>query len=217
MQPVTAGVSMKAIGLQQVFAVLCTLSLAAGQSSSKKGILARPGVRAYITRYYIEEPSPGSTYETGPLHVLFSDGTHVVQNLPPKEKSTQTNIVFNQEGFSDVQLAEDRKTIGWTETYDNCGTSYAVPLFVVIYRSGKIVQRIHSAQMVWSWMFFDRGKRVAVVWGPTHGPEVGDYMLYDVRTGKLLAEVYGDAETQALKPDAPPWAKQLEGRLMESN
>jgi len=67
--------------------------------------------------------------------------------------------------------------------------------------------------MVWNWMFVDRGERVAVVWGPTHGPEVGDYMLYDVRTGKLLAEVYGDAEIQALKPDAPQWAKRLEERL----
>ena len=204
---------MKPIGVQHVLAVLCLLSLAFAQSSNQEGHKSRPSSRAYITRYYIEDPNPGSTYETGPLHILFSDGTHVIQDLPPKEKSTENNIVFNQEGFSDVQLAEDRKTIGWAETYDNCCTSYAVPLGVVLYRSGTIVQRIHSAQMVWNWMFVDRGERVAIVWGPTHGPEVGDYMLYNVRTGKLLAEVYGDAETQALKPDAPQWAKRLEERL----
>jgi len=204
---------MKPLGLQHLFAFFCMLSLAAAQSSGQKGNQSRPRSRAYIAQYYIEEHSPGSTYETGPLHILFSDGSHVIQDLPPKEKSTETDIVLNQEGFSDVQLAEDRKTIGWTETYDNCCTSYAVPLFVVIYRSGKIVQRIHSAQMVWSWMFVDRAKRVAIVWGPTHGPEVGDYMLYDVKTGKLLAEVYGDAETQALQPDAPLWANGLEERL----
>jgi hypothetical protein len=204
---------MKPTGVQHLLAVLCLLSLAAAQSSNKEGYKSRPSSRAHITQHYIENPRPNSTYETGPLHILFSDGTHVVQDLPPKEKSTENNIVFNQEGFSDVQLAEDRKTIGWTETYDNCGTSYAVPLFVVLYRSGKTIQRLHSGQMVWNWMFVDRGERVAVVWGPTHGPEVGDYMLYDVRTGKLLAEVYGDAEIQALKPDAPQWAKRLEERL----
>jgi len=204
---------MKPTGVQHVVAVLCLLSLAAAQSSNQEGYKSRPSSRAYITQYYIENPRPSSTYETGPLHILFSDGTHVVQDLPPKEKSTENNIVFNQEGFSDVQLAEDRKTIGWTETYDNCGASYAVPLFVVLYHSGKIIQRIHSGQMVWNWIFVDRGERVAVVWGPTHGPEVGDYILYDVRTGKLLAEVYGDAEIQALKPDAPQWAKSLEERL----
>jgi hypothetical protein len=204
---------MKLIGVQHVIVVLCMLSLAAAQSGNEEGRKSRPSSRTYITQFYIEDPSPVSTYETGPLHILFSDGTHIIQDLPPKEKSTENNIVLNQEGFSDVQLAEDRQTIGWTETYDNCGTSYAVPLFVVLYQSGKIVQRIHSAQMVWNWMFVDRGERVAIIWGPTHGPEVGDYMLYEVRTGKLLAEVYGDAETQALKPDAPQWAKRLEERL----
>lgn len=112
-----------------------------------------------------------------------------------------------------MQLAEDRQTLGWTETYDNCGTSYAVPVVVVLYRSGKVLQRIQTGQMVWSWMFFERGNKAAVVWGPTHGPEVGDFKLYDVRTGKVLAEVYGDAETQALKADAPSWAKKLEARL----
>jgi hypothetical protein len=188
-------------------------SLAAAQSGDKEGHKSKPSSRAYITRYYIDDPSPGSTYETGPLHIFFSDGTHVVEDLPPKKKSTENDIALNQEGFSDVQLAEDRKTIGWAETYDNCGTSYAVALSVVIYRSGKIVQSIDSGQMVWNWMFVDRGKRVAIVWGPTHGPEVGDFRLYDVRTGKMLAEVYGDGKTQALKPDAPQWAKKLEERL----
>jgi hypothetical protein len=60
------------------------------------------------------------------------------------------------------------------------------------------------------------GKRVAVVFGPTHGPEVGDYQLYDVKTGKLVSEVWGDAETQSLKTDAPDWAKHLQDRLRNS-
>lgn len=177
----------------------------------------KPQSSAYVERYYVADAGPGSTYDTGPLHIVYSDGTNVIQDLPSKKKSTKSNIVFNQEGFSDVQLAEDRQTLGWTETYDNCGTSYAVPLVVVLYRSGKVLQRLQTAQMVWSWMFFERGNRVAVVWGPTHGPEVGDFMLYDVTTGKVLAEVYGDPETQALKPDAPSWAKQLEARSNGNN
>ena len=41
--------------------------------------------------------------------------------------------------------------------------------------------------------------------GLPHGPEVGDYGLYSVATGKLLAEVSGDEEIQGLKPDAPEW------------
>lgn len=55
------------------------------------------------------------------------------------------------------------------------------------------------------------GKQVAVVFG--HGPEVGDYRLYDVKTGKLVSEVWGDADTQSLKTDAPDWAKRLQDHL----
>jgi len=193
-------------------AVLCLLSVSLAQSGNVEN-KKKPSSTAYITAYHIADPAPGSTYETGPLHILFSDGTDVVQDLPPKQRSTENNIVFNQEGFSDVQLAEDRQTLGWTETYDNCCTSYTVPLVVVLYRPGKILRRIDSAQMVWSWMFLEGGKRVAIVWGPTHGPEVGDFVLYDVKTGKVLGEVYGDADTQSLKPNAPEWAKKLEERL----
>jgi hypothetical protein len=62
-------------------------------------------------------------------------------------------------------------------------------------------------------MFLEGGKQVATVFGPTHGPEVGDYQLYDVNTGKLVSEVWGDSETQSLKTDAPGWAKGLQERL----
>jgi hypothetical protein len=202
----------KSVVLPPLLAALCTISLAAAQSG-KNGHDTKPESSAYIERYYVAGATPDSTYDTGPLHIVYSDGTDVIQDLPPKKKSTENDIVFHQEGFSDVQLADDRQTLGWTETYDNCGTSYAVPLVVVVYRSTKVIERIQEGQMVWSWMFFERGKQVGVVWGPTHGPEVGDFKLYDVSTGKVLAEVYGDAGTQALKAQAPSWAKKLEARL----
>jgi hypothetical protein len=48
------------------------------------------------------------------------------------------------------------------------------------------------------------------VWGTTHGPEVGDYQLYDTQTGKMLGEVSGDEEIQGLKSNAPEWAKGAE-------
>ena len=62
--------------------------------------------------------------------------------------------------------------------------------------------------MLWYWTFRDDGKHVAAVWGPTHGPEVGDYQLYDVKTGRQVSEVFGDPETQSLKAGAPEWAKE---------
>lgn len=198
---------MKRVRMRQMFAVLCLCPVAAAQSGGESP------AKTYITKYYIADAAPDSTFETGFLHIVYSDGSEVVQEIPAKKTSTETNAVFNQEGFSDVQLAEDRQTIGWAEMYDNCCTSYSVPLAVVLYRSGKVRCHLQSGQMMWNWMFLKRGARVAIVWGPTHGPEIGDYRLYDVKSCKVLSQVYGDPETQALKNDAPEWTRVLEGKM----
>jgi hypothetical protein len=169
-----------------------------------------PGGDAYIVKCYVDEALPGSAYETGNLHIVYSDKTEVVEMLPAKQKSTEDNIVFNEEGITDPKVATDRRTVGWTENFNNCCTSYSVPLVLAIYTSGKSILHIQQGQMVWYWTFRDGGKRVAAVWGATHGPEVGDYQLYDVKTGRMLAEVYGDEKTQSLRPDAPKWARETE-------
>jgi hypothetical protein len=170
----------------------------------------QPSAGAKITKFYIAEAARGSGYETGPLYIIYSDGTHFIQKLPPLRKSTDKDTVFNAVGISEVQLADDRQTLGWAVQVENCCTSYSVPLSVVVFRSGRVIHSFDSGQMVWNWMFLHGGNQLAVVWGPTHGPEVGDYRLYDVKTGKLVSEVYGDEASQALKADAPEWAKRLE-------
>jgi hypothetical protein len=171
---------------------------------------------AQITKFFVAEPIANSGYETGPLHIIYGDGTEVVQTLPPLKASTDREIAFNAVGFSGVELAQDRQTLGWTINVENCCTSYPVPLSVVVFQHKQVLNTFAQGQMVWSWMFLETGKRVAVVFGPTHGPEVGDYRLYDVKTGKLMSEVWGDEGTQSLKADAPEWAKQLQDHLHHS-
>ena len=161
-----------------------------------------PGGDAYIVKCYVDEALPGSGYETGSLHLVYSDKTEVVETLPAKKKSTEDNIVFHEEGIFDPKVAPDKRTVAWTENFDNCCTSYSVPVVLDIYTSGKRV--VHSLpdrdrRCVWYWAFRSGGERVTAVWGPTHGPEVGDYQLYDVKTGRMVAQVYGDLETQSLQ------------------
>jgi hypothetical protein len=170
-----------------------------------------PNPDAKITKFFIDEAEPGSGYETGPLHILYSDGTHLTQKLPPLKKNTDKERVFNAVGFSQVQLADDEKTLGWAVQVENCCTSYSIPLSIVVFRSGQVLHSFEE-RMVWNWMFVPGGKQLAIVWGATHGPEVGDYRLYDVASGKILSEVWGDEKIQALKDDAPNWAKQLQER-----
>ncbi len=169
-----------------------------------------PGESAYIVKCYVDEKPPGSAYESGNLHIVYSDQTEVVERLTAKKESTENSIVFNEEGITDPKVAPDRRTAGWTENFDNCCTSYSVPLVLAVYTSGKSILHIQQGQMVWYWTFRDGGKRLAAVWGPTHGPEIGDYQLYDVKTGRIVSEVYGDAKTQSLRPKAPAWAKETE-------
>jgi len=161
------------------------------------------------------ERDPDSTYETGPLKIFYSDGTHLVERLPPKRKGGPHEIVSNQEGIEDPQVTDDGKTMGWLETFDNIGDSnYAFPFVVVIFRSGAIQRRIIPERIIWDWKFFDGGKTVGVSLGYPHGEAVADqYKLYDVNTGRLLAEAEVDAELEDLPPGAPEWAKQLEGKV----
>jgi hypothetical protein len=113
------------------------------------------------------------------LPIVYSDGTEVVQTLPPLKSSTDKEIVLNAVGFSRVELAEDRQTLGWTLDVEN--SSHPIPLTVVIFQHKQVLHRFDQGEMVWSWMFVEGGKQVAVVFGPTHGPEVGDYQLYEVK------------------------------------
>lgn len=176
-----------------------------------------PAKDAYIVKYYVDKAAPESDYETGSLHVLYSDKTEVIEKLPAKQKSTDNSVVLNEEGITEPRLAEDKRTIAWTEQFDNGGTSYSVPLVLAVYRSGKNIVEIEQGQMVWNWMFLDGGKRIAAVWGAVHFSDIGDYQLYDTETGKMIAEVVADAEidgkngnVHGLRPDAPAWAKALE-------
>jgi hypothetical protein len=37
-------------------------------------------------------------------------------------------------------VAEDKQTVGWLIDYENCCTSYPIPLTLVIFRSGEIIR-----------------------------------------------------------------------------
>jgi len=161
----------------------------------------------------LEEPKKDSGSETGPLHIVYDGGAEIVRTLPPLRVSTQKEVVFNAVGFSGVQLAADRQTLGWTINVENCCTSYSIPLSLVVFRHKRVLHTFDQRQMIWSWIFVQGGEYVAIVSGPTHGPEIGDFRLYNVTTGNLISEVRGDEQTQALKSNAPEWAKRLQGHF----
>jgi len=113
----------------------------------------------------------------GQIHILDSTGREVI---PPEDK--------DQADCSSPKMAEDKHTVGWLAEYANEGPSYPLPLVLVIYRDGKIIQQIGRGQSIWDWQFRKRGDEVAFWIGPTHGDFIPHFELHDVRSGKLLAQ-----------------------------
>jgi len=175
-----------------------------GQSNEPQKKAKSSPQNAKITQFFIEGPTKNSRYETGPLHIIYDDGTEIVKTLPPLKTGTEKETVFNSVGFSDVQLAEDRQTLGWAIDVENCCTSYPIPLHVVVFRDKRVLRIFNPGLMVWDWEFVQGGRQVKIVSGTVHGSDVGDEQLYDLKSGKLLSDSWGgDENAQAITPEAP--------------
>jgi hypothetical protein len=172
-----------------------------------------PSKVATIEKYSVDTTDPDAYIPTGNLSIAYSDGTMVVEKVPPARKSTANETVFNESGFNDIKISDDKRTIGWSELFENGGTSYPIPEVLVIYRSEKTITHIRQGQMLWDWTFLDGAKQVVAVWGPTHGSSTGDYQLYDARTGRMLSEFMKDTDDKSQRPDVPAWVRQTDQRL----
>lgn len=126
--------------------------------------------------------------QTGPVHVVYSDGRDVAV---PKERG--------QVSTEPPRIAPDRQTVGWAVDFPNYGTSYPIPLVLVIYRSGHILQRIGDALAIYKWQFVAGGRRIAVSSGTVHGWTRLHFTLYDSRTGRRL-KVW-DGEENSTPPE----------------
>ncbi len=115
----------------------------------------------------------------GNLHIIDSRSREFV--APKKD---------DQADCRSPKIAEDKRTVGWLAEYPNPGTSYPIPLSLLIYRDGKIIREIrpNNALAIWDWRFLKSGTEVAFWSGRTHGNFVPHFELRDVRSGRLLAE-----------------------------
>jgi hypothetical protein len=94
----------------------------------------------------------------GALHLVDRSGH---DTKPDKQK--------DQVSFSSPQIADDRQTVGWLAEFPNCCTSYPIPLTLVIYRDGKIIQQLKPGMMIVGWRFRAGGKQVAFCTNTVHG------------------------------------------------
>ena len=136
---------------------------------------------------------PSVAARAGAAEIILPDGRRFVA---PKEKG--------QVGISEAQVAADG-TAGWFVEYNVDGVSYPISGMLVLWRAGKIVRRIQSQQVLYSWAFYDGGQQVAYHDGPLHGETASHCELHDVGTRRVIDKWDGDLAADA----KPAWAAGL--------
>ena len=177
-----------------------------------------PAKDASIVSYCIDDGAKGPGFETGPIRITYSDGTVIIQSLPPL-KNVNACGNYDEVGIIHPKLAGDKVTLGWVVSTWSCCQSYPIPVSLMVFRSGKIIGQIRPIMPIWHWRFADRGKKVAVYCRPTHGSSDNSYYLYEAKTGRLISEASDDCydyyDGCGLPAKAPKWAKQLEHQVKQ--
>jgi hypothetical protein len=105
-----------------------------------------------------------------------------------------------------AQLAADGYTVGWSELHriepPLVSETIEIAGKLVVFKKGKVVRAIDCEPWLRSWGFVKEGQQVAVYVGGLHF--AGQYVLYDVETGKAV-DYAGDPITE----QSPVWAKQI--------
>jgi hypothetical protein len=146
--------------------------LIAGLLSQPAAMSAR-GKRGSIVHVYIDSE--------GALHLVDAAGHDAKAS---REK--------DQVAFSSPQIAGDSQTVGWLAEFPNCCTSYPIPLTLVIYRDGKIIQQLKPGMMIVDWRFWAEGKQVAFCTNTVHGDFAPRCELRDVKSANLLEQFDGN-------------------------
>jgi hypothetical protein len=155
-------------GLQRLACALACTGVVAGAAFAA----------ARIARVYVDEAER--------VHVVEESGREV---LPPK--------LDGQISASDAKLAEDAQTSGWLVNFENCCTSYPIPLALVIFRDSRIRREIKPGLMIYDWDFREHGRQAALCDGTVHGNPVAHCALYETLSGKKVGEWGGNGNPPA--------------------
>jgi hypothetical protein len=121
-------------------------------------------------------------------------------------KNTVVGGERGQVGIDSIQIAKDGRTAGWLVLYANPDGGSALAGTLVVWRSGKIIQRFKADQTFWSWAFYANAAQVAYHVGPAHGQDTSHCELHDVEGGRQLASWDGDLDDA----NRPPWTRGLD-------
>lgn len=110
----------------------------------------------------------------------------------------------DQVSTASAAVADNGLVAGWLINYENCCTSYPIPLKLVIYRPGRPLLRLGDGMMICNWRFESGGKAVGFFTNTVHGDFAPHYELHDIKTGRLISKWDGH-----LNEKSPGWAVKL--------
>jgi len=130
------------------------------------------------------------TYESvdidadGNLRILTSGQRTIVV---PKGGPPKTGEAFGkQTAFGKPVVSDDRRAVGAQAMFENCCTSYDIPLQLVIYSSGR-THRFESGLAIFDWHFADEGRRVVFSQQTVHFACSVHWELRDLASERLVA------------------------------
>jgi len=118
-----------------------------------------------------------------------------------------------QVGFDKVAISKDGRSVGWLALYENCCTSYPIPLKLTVYSAGRSRTFEGNRLPIWYWQFTPDGRRVSFEQETVHGGLGVHYELREVATGRLVAQYdpqVTEEDRRSLAEDAPAWVSQLD-------
>jgi len=139
-----------------------------------------------------QSPASPETYSSvvidarGDLRILTTDRKLVVV---PKGGISKAGETFGkQTAFEKPVLSDDRRAVGAQAMFENCCTSYDIPLQLVVYSNGR-THRFEGRLAIFDWHFVDGGRRVAFSQQTVHSACAVHWELREVASERLLAKV----------------------------
>ena len=129
------------------------------------------------------------------LHIVTSRG----RRITPRRRG-------NQVAFAQPHLSPDHKSVGWLAVHPNDGTTYPIPMELVVLSNGRAHVFADDGLATWAWAFSPDGKRVVFEQGPVHG-EHRSFEQRDIRTGRRLNSFAADSAVDVKR--LPKWARVL--------
>lgn len=157
-----------------------------------------PGASGQLRETYVS----ATVDDNGNLAITAAGGGTIIV---PKEGE--------QRSFGEPIVSADRRAVGVQAYYQNCCTSYDIPLQLVVFSNAKVHRFNGNSLPIFQWHFADGGTRVAFGQEPVHfGCEV-HYELRDIESERLI-ESADVPQPCGLRPHptpipVPKWVEEL--------